>query len=121
MTPTISAVTDDQVHRTRIFSACLVTPVGQPKRSFFSMSVEEQPVSASATDMTSSDRRAPRTHRLRRTGDRLSASTRPLPGLSHNRFGAYWTASARPGRGARSGYRDVVTGYLDAASAAPLH
>src|SRR5664279_5123607 len=41
MTPTISAVTPDHVQSTRISSACLVTPVGQPNRSFFSASWAE--------------------------------------------------------------------------------
>jgi cysteine desulfurase len=56
-----------------------------------------------------------RTHRLRCTVDRLST---PVQGTS----GAYWTRISRTGKGCRSSdYRDVVPGYLDAASAAPLH
>ena len=48
ITPTISAATEDQVHRVRIRSAWWVTPVGQPKRIFASAWCAEQPVSSTA-------------------------------------------------------------------------
>src|SRR5690348_2703550 len=57
-TPTMSAVTPDHVHRTRIFSACLVTPVGQPNRRSRSTSWAEQPVRSKAAEETMTAKRA---------------------------------------------------------------
>src|SRR5882757_5909600 len=101
MTPTTSAATEDHVHRTRIFSACLVTPVGQPKRSFFSTSPDEQALSVSAAKPMSTLRRMTRVHRLRCTANHLSyrvSKVRPSPSMPvQDRFGAYWTRRVAPG------------------------
>src|SRR5689334_21307828 len=102
MTPTISAVTEDHVHSTRIFSACLVTPVGQPKRSFFSTSLDEQAESVRAAKPTSALRRMTRVHRLRCTGYRLSPSpAEPVSRLIQRPIGAYWTGQIAPPKGCR--------------------
>ena len=93
MTPISSANSEDQVHRTRIFSPCLVMPVGQPKRKSRSTSVVVQAVSDSISAPLIRASRARRTQRLPRT------SYRPFqPANPSGR--AYWTACAGPGRGA---------------------
>src|SRR6266566_4338284 len=68
MAPTISAATEDQVHKVRIRSACLVTPVGQPKRSLISQSWALQPVSNTAV-LANRPSRVRRLFRLRCTGE----------------------------------------------------
>src|SRR5690348_12388114 len=81
MTPSASAATPDHDHSTRMRSACLVTPVGQPKRRCFSASLTEHPDNTRVDVARMSAIQPPRVQDLRRTSNRLSHSFRSFRSL----------------------------------------
>src|SRR3954469_1880604 len=126
MTPRMSATTPDQVHRTRIRSACLVTPVGQPNLRSRSQSLAEQPARIRVSAPRRTAVRPPRAQPLRRTYQPASRThAEPLRSLL-DLTGPAPTGGRRARRGdGVGGYRRAVPAdhsvYLDAASGAPLH
>jgi len=97
-TPTMSAATEDHVHNTRIFSACLVTRWASRNAASSRRRPDEQADRVRAAKPTSalSERResiacaAPQNH--------------PSTPQIRDRFGAYWTA-----RSGRSGCHDTTS------------
>src|SRR5690242_5168740 len=69
ITPSVSAATPDHDQSTRMRSACLVTPVGQPKRRCFSSSANEQPDRSRVDVARMSAIQPPRFQDLRRTSN----------------------------------------------------
>src|SRR5579875_2431554 len=107
MTPSTSAATPAQDHSTRMRSACLVTPDGQPNRRCDSASRNEQPDSSRVELARMSASTPPRVQRLRCTSNRLSAGRSDL-------FGAYLTTAPALGRGReRIAGRAAVPWILD--------
>src|SRR4051794_14594153 len=126
MTPRMSATTPDQVHRTRIRSACLVTPVGQPNLRSRSQSLAEQPARIRVSAPRRTAVRLPRAQPLRRTYQPASRTHAEQLRSLLDLTGPAPTGGRRARRGdGVGGYRRAVPAdhsvYLDAAAGAPLH